>query len=64
MHWAAIERDVPRFRKHLNVMLEAKEGILEIFRTSPVVVQHNEVHPNDLTKTFYRAIPFREVRSG
>ena len=37
-----------------------KEGILDIFRTSPVVVQHNEVHPSDLTKTFYRAIPFRD----
>jgi 2,3,4,5-tetrahydropyridine-2-carboxylate N-succinyltransferase len=37
-----------------------KEGILEIFRTSPVVAQHNEVHPSDLTNTFFRAIPFRD----
>jgi len=37
-----------------------KEGILEIFRISPVVVQHNEVHPNDLMGTHFRAIPFRD----
>ena len=37
-----------------------KEGILEIFRTSPVITQHNEVHPTDLANTFFRAIPFRD----
>jgi 2,3,4,5-tetrahydropyridine-2-carboxylate N-succinyltransferase len=37
-----------------------KEGILEIFRTSPVITQHNEVHPTDLTNTFFRSIPFRD----
>ena len=37
-----------------------KEGILEIFRTSPVTVQHNEVHPSDLMGTHFRSIPFRD----
>ncbi len=37
-----------------------KEGILEIFRTNPVITQHNEVHPTDLANTFFRAIPFRD----
>jgi 2,3,4,5-tetrahydropyridine-2-carboxylate N-succinyltransferase len=40
--------------------VHVKEGILEIFRTSPVVVQHNEVHPSDMTRTFFRSIPFRD----
>jgi 2,3,4,5-tetrahydropyridine-2-carboxylate N-succinyltransferase len=37
-----------------------KEEILEIFRTSPVITQHNEVHPNDLMGTHFRSIPFRD----
>lgn len=37
-----------------------KEGILEIFRMSPVCVQHNEVQPHDLGGVHLRSIPFRD----
>jgi len=43
-----------------KVNADVKAGILEIFRTSPVVVQHNEVHPSDFANTFFRSIPFRD----
>jgi len=39
---------------------QVKDGILEIFRSSPVITQYNEVQPSDLPKTFFRSIPFRD----
>jgi 2,3,4,5-tetrahydropyridine-2-carboxylate N-succinyltransferase len=42
------------------VNASVKEGILEIFRMAPVVAQHNELAPHDLTNVHLRSLPFRD----
>jgi 2,3,4,5-tetrahydropyridine-2-carboxylate N-succinyltransferase len=37
-----------------------KEGILDVFRTSPVIIPYNELQPNDLMGTHIRSNPFRD----
>ena len=39
-----------------------KEAILELFRTSPIVDQHNEVRPEDLSARADGPAPFRDKR--